>query len=133
MKIPGMARRTQVNQISLQSCLLSSQRLYMHVTAISVSFVYVRDVLECHMIMTSSCVTYMDYMCIGRPQAALMDWKHSIRVSSRAGPKYSNIRIFVRWVGIRFENVTFEYSSFFCTPGIPLETVLIRAWICFTL
>ena len=30
-----------------------------------------------------------------------------------------NIQIFVRWVGIRFENLTFEYFYFFifCTPG----------------
>ena len=54
MKIPDMARRTQVNQISLQSCLLSSKNLYLHVTsitAISLLAVCVRDFLECHMIM----------------------------------------------------------------------------------
>jgi len=34
MKIPVRAWRTQVNQISLESCLLSSKHLYLHVTVI---------------------------------------------------------------------------------------------------
>ncbi len=42
-----------------------------------------------------------------------------------------NIRLCVRWVGIRFSILRFEYSFFFFfffrTPGIPRETVLIRA------
>ena len=63
MKIPDMARRTQATQISLQTCLLSSKRLYLHVTAISVSCVCVRDFLECHMIMALLHVPYMDYYC----------------------------------------------------------------------
>ncbi len=32
---------------------------------------------------------------------------------SRAGPEYSIIRIFVRWVGIRFSILRFEYHFFF--------------------
>ena len=64
MEIPGMAWKTQVTQISLQTCLLSSKRLYLHVTARSlVSFVCISDVLECHMIMALLHVPYMGYYC----------------------------------------------------------------------
>ncbi len=53
----------------------------------------------------------------------------------RAGPEYSIIRIFVRWVGIRFSILRFEYPFLFFfffsrTPGIPRETVLnLSAWL----
>ncbi len=43
-----------------------------------------------------------------------------------------NIRIFVRWVGIRFSILRFEYPSFFFfgTPAVPRETVLnLSAWL----
>ncbi len=41
-----------------------------------------------------------------------------------------NIRIFVRWVGIRFSILRFKYPSFFWTPGIPCETVLnLSTWL----
>ena len=67
MKIPGMAWKTQVTQVSLQSCLLSSKYLYLHDTALSlVSFVCISgisDVLECHMIMALLHVPYMGYYC----------------------------------------------------------------------
>ncbi len=48
---------------------------------------------------------------------------------SRAGPEYSIIRIFVRWVGIRFSILRFEYFFFFNTC-IPHEMVLnLSAWL----
>ncbi len=54
-------------------------------------------------------------------------------VKSRAGPEYSIIRIFVRWVGIRFSILRFEFRIsffFFFTPGIPRGTVLnLSAWL----
>ncbi len=45
-----------------------------------------------------------------------------------------NIRIFIRWVGIRFSILMFEYPlfffCFFLTPGVPHETVLnLSAWL----
>ncbi len=50
---------------------------------------------------------------------------------SRAGPEYSIIRIFVRWVGIRFSILRFEYHFFFFwTPGTPRKTFLnLSAWL----
>ncbi len=40
------------------------------------------------------------------------------------------IRIFVRWVGIRFSILRFEYPFFSRTPGIPRETFLnLSAWL----
>ncbi len=42
-----------------------------------------------------------------------------------------NTEIFIRWVGIRFSILRFEYPFFFfLTPGIPRETVLnLSAWL----